>query len=131
MNTTHATDSKTNGVERTLARPVFSPRADIYEAGGTVHLLADMPGVDERSIDVTLEKSVLTITGRVEPRMPRTIEGYRRVYSEFQEGDWSRSFQLSGDVDSSRIEARMKNGVLHVSLPKVQPAQKKIAVLAG
>jgi HSP20 family protein len=117
----------TSDVEQTRPRRTLVPPADIYETKDSVHLVADMPGVDEKSVDITLQKSVLTITGRVEPR---DTEGFRRVYAEFEEGDYSRSFQLSGEVDSSKIKATMKNGVLHVSVPKLKPAQKKIPVLA-
>ena len=114
--------------EPTRARATFAPRCDIHETNGAVHLTADLPGVEERDLDITLEKSVLTIRGRVPER---TIEGWQRVYSEFADGDWVRTFQLSNEVDASKIEATLKNGVLRLSVPKHQPSVRKIAVRGG
>ena len=65
--------------ERTKNMKVFIPRVDICETQDAIVLLADMPGVDEKSIDITLEKNVLTLSGRVEPD---THEGYRSAYVE-------------------------------------------------
>jgi len=113
--------------ERTRARPVLTPRADILETEDGVHLIADMPGVDENNVDVTLEKNVLTITGNA--TLPE-VEGYRRVYSEFGEGDYQRVFQLSNEVDSAEIKATVKNGVLRLSVPKRKPSTRKIPVLS-
>jgi HSP20 family molecular chaperone IbpA len=66
---------------RALSR-VYMPRVDIYEQDDETVLVADMPGVDENSVDITLEKNVLTIKGYVEDHM----EGYGLAYSEY--GDW-------------------------------------------
>jgi len=115
-------------VERTRERPVYSPRTDIYETEDRVVLVADMPGVDEQSIDVTLERNVLTITGRTREVAP---EGYRLAYAEFERGDYQRSFALSNQADRDGIQASMKDGVLRVSVPKAKPALKKIPVTSG
>ena len=115
-------------VERTRERPVYSPRTDIYETEDRVVLVADMPGVDEKSIDVTLERNILTITGRTHDVAP---EGYRLAYAEFERGDYQRSFALSNQADREGIQASMKDGVLRVSVPKAKPASKKIPVAAG
>ena len=114
--------------ERTHARATYAPRADIYETKDAVHLVADMPGVDENAVDITLEKNVLTITGRV---TAPEIKGWRRIYSEIRDGDYSRSFQLSNEFDASNIKATVKNGVLRLSLPRHKPAQRKIPVMVG
>jgi HSP20 family molecular chaperone IbpA len=112
--------------ERTTARKVFIPRVDICETRDAIVLLADMPGVDEKSIDVTLEKSVLTLLGRVEPE---THEGYRAAYVEYETGDYERAFTLSDEIDRDRIEASVKNGVLRLTLPKAEPVKlRKINV---
>jgi len=115
-------------VERTRERPVYSPRTDIYETEDKVVLVADMPGVDDQSIDVTLERNVLTITGRTQDVAP---EGYRLAYAEFERGDYQRSFVLSNQADPNGIQASMKDGVLRVSVPKAKPALKKILVTSG
>jgi HSP20 family protein len=116
------------GAERTRDRPAFVPRADIYETNEAIYLVADMPGADEHSVDITLEKGVLTINGYVEPAAP---EGYTLAYAEYQVGDYQRSFSLSDRIDQEAIEAELKNGVLRLRLPKVSPITRKIAVKAG
>ena len=113
--------------ERTHDRPTFVPRVDIYESDGEIMLTADMPGVDESSIDISVEESVLTIHGEVEGMRP---EGYELSYAEYRVGDYERSFSLSNRVDQDKIEARLKDGVLYLTLPKVSPKTKKIAVKA-
>ena len=112
-------------VERTRERPVRAPRTDIYETEDDVVLVADMPGVDQKSIDITLERNVLTIVGRTQDVAP---EGYRLAYAEFEGGDFQRSFALSSQADPNGIEASMKDGVLQVRVPKAKPALKKIPV---
>jgi HSP20 family protein len=112
--------------ERTTARKVFIPRVDICETKDAIVLLADMPGVDEKSIDITLEKNVLTLLGRVESE---TYEGYRTAYVEYEGGDYERAFTLSDEIDRDRIEASVKNGVLRLTLPKAEPVKlRKINV---
>lgn len=115
-------------VERTQARRQWTPRADIYENSDSFVLLADVPGADESSIDVTIEKNVLSITANVAPR-EKSVG--RLVYAEFEEGDWTRSFRLANDVDASKVRASIKNGVLRVSVPKKAPAHHKISVQVG
>ena len=115
--------------ERTRDRPAFVPRADIYETEEAIVVVADMPGVDERSLDITLEKGVLTLNGTVEPEAP---EGYSLNYAEYRVGDYVRSFSLSNEIDQDAIEATLKDGVLRLTLYKVTEAQtRKIAVKAG
>jgi len=115
--------------ERTRDNKAFVPRADIYEDGDNIVIVVDVPGVDESSIEIGLEKGVLTIDGYVEPRAP---EGYTLAYAEYETGDYHRSFKLSNQIDLDNIEATVKDGVLHLLLPKVGPAKtKKIAVKAS
>jgi len=114
--------------ERTRARPAFVPRTDIYEANDEIVLIADMPGVDEGSLDITLEKNVLTVNGLVEQTEP---EGYTLTYSEYRVGDFQRSFRVSNEIDQDQIEATLKDGVLRLRLPKVSPTTRKIAVKAS
>jgi len=114
--------------ERTKNRKVYVPKVDIYETKDSMVLLADMPGVDETSVDVTLEKNILTITGSVEPIR---VEGYSLAYAEYDTGDYQRAFNISEEVDQNRIDATVKNGVLKMVLHKAEQAKaKKIAVKA-
>ncbi|MFN8455847.1 MAG: Hsp20/alpha crystallin family protein [Anaerolineae bacterium] len=117
-----------NGSERTRARRAYVPRVDIFETNNEIVVVADMPGVDEKCVDITLEKNVLTINGYVDSVQP---ENYSLAYAEYEEGDYQRSFTLSNEVDQDNIQASVKNGVLHLHLPKAGPAKaKKIEVKA-
>lgn len=114
--------------ERTRAGACFVPRVDIYETEDGITVVADMPGVDEESIDITLEQNVLTINGYVEPERP---EDYSLAYAEYRVGDYQRRFTVSDQVDKENIEATVKDGVLRLQLPKAEPSTKKISVKAG
>ncbi len=115
--------------ERTRLRKVYIPRVDIYETKETIVLIADMPGVDDKSVDITLEKNVLTITGEVGQA---SYNGYTMSYAEYEMGDYQRAFTISDEVDRDKIDATVKNGVLKVTLPKAEKAKvKKIAIKAA
>lgn len=118
-----------DGAERTRTHRVFIPKVDIYETGEAVILLADMPGVNEDSVDITLEKNILSIKGYVNLEGE---EGYGLAYNEYTVGDYERTFALSDEVDRNEIEAAMKDGVLQLTLPKAEMAKtRKIAVKAA
>ncbi len=120
--------NSTQGGEHTRNKRVFVPRADVCETQETIFVLADMPGVNENSIDITLEKNVLTINGFMQPE---AYEGLRLVYCECPNGDYRRVFLLSEEVDREGIEATVKNGVLTLVLPKSPTARaRKITVKA-
>jgi HSP20 family molecular chaperone IbpA len=118
-----------SGAERTRDRLAFVPRADVYETDEAIMVVADMPGVDADSLDITLEQDVLTINGYVEPTYP---EGYDLTIAEYRVGDYLRAFTLSDQIDREGIEATVKNGVLRLRLPKLTEARtRKIAVKTG
>lgn len=118
-----------NGAERTRARKAYVPQADIFETSDAIVVVADMPGVDENSVDITLEKNVLSINGFVEWTQP---ENYSLAYAEYEVGDYFRRFTLSDEVDQENIQATVKNGVLRLHLPKAGPAlARKISVKAA
>jgi len=120
--------STPEGVERTRPHKVYTPNVDILERTDEIVVTADLPGVDEKSLDITLEKNVLTINGRVETEVP---EPFRMAYSEYGIGDYLRAFTLSDEVDKERIHATMKNGVLRLVMPKAVAAKtRKIMVTA-
>lgn len=115
--------------ERTRTRKVYVPKVDIHETKESIVLIANMPGVDEKSVDVTLEKDVLTIGGSVEPL---NFNGYSLVYAEYDTGDYQRAFTITSEVDRNKIEAKVKNGVLRVILPKAEAVKaRKIAIKAA
>lgn len=115
-------------MERTRSRRSFVPRADIYDTETEITILADVPGANEKTVDITLEKDVLSITAYVEPSIPSRFD---IAYAEYEEGDYQRSFRLSTEIDRNKIEAMVSDGVLRLRLPKIPEAQtKKITVKA-
>jgi len=115
-----------SATERIRNVKTFVPRVDIYENKDSLFLIADMPGVDEKTVDIELEKNVLTITGRVENGR---IKDGTLMYSEYEIGDYERVFTLSDEIDRDKIVATVKNGVLRLELPKAEKVKpKKIAV---
>jgi len=116
-------------MERTREQTVFVPRVDIYEREDALVLLADIPGVDQNSVEINVDRRVLTVTGRV---VPEQVADHQLAYAEYESGDFERSFTLTEDVDVDKIEATVKNGVLRLVLPKAEAARpKKITVKAG
>lgn len=115
--------------ERTRPRRIYTPTVDIIETQDHIEVIADMPGVDENAVELTLEKNVLTIYGKVEADIP---ERHRLAVSEYGVGDYQRQFILSDEVDRERIEAQVRQGVLRIQLPKAAAAKtRKIAVRSG
>jgi HSP20 family molecular chaperone IbpA len=105
---------------------IYVPDVDIKEDSDCIHLLANMPGVDQESVDVGVENGVLTIEGRVRIDNP---QGYDLVGQEFGNGRYRRDFTLSDVVDAENIKARMRQGVLDVTIPKNKKgAAKKIRI---
>ena len=115
------------GVERMETRRVFVPRVDVREKENETILLADMPGVSENTLDVMLEKNVLFIRGRVNRE---EFPGRGLAYQEYEVGDFERSFTISDEVDKENIQAKVKDGVLILHLPKALPKTKRITVTA-
>ena len=117
------------GTEHVRNQRVYIPNTDIYETDDKVFVIADMPGVDEKAVDINLDKSILTINGYVEPHPP---EGYALAYEEYEIGDYQRRFTLSTEIDRDNIQAVVKDGILRLYLPKAKAAvTKKISVKAG
>lgn len=109
--------------------PTFTPPADIIEKGDAVIMLLDLPGADPATLDVTLDKRVLTISAQTKLQIP---EGYTPAYTEFRDGSYERRFVFSDLMDGDRIEATLKDGVLRLTVPKAaDTGAKKIAVNAA
>jgi len=114
--------------ELTRARKIYSPAVDIMERKDDIVVIADMPGVDDTSVDITLEKNVLTIYGKVEADIP---EKHTLYLSEYGIGDYQRVFTLTEEVDREKIHASVKNGVVKILLPKAEVVKtRKISVKA-
>jgi HSP20 family protein len=108
--------------EVTRAGRTYVPQVDIYETKEGLWLWADMPGVDEQSLNVHLDNGVLTIEGQVDVQQ---YENTTPLYTEYNVGNYVRRFTLSNDVDSDRIVARMQNGVLALEIPKSERAKPR------
>jgi HSP20 family protein len=119
----------TTPVEQTRSGAVFTPAVDIFETDKEITLLADMPGVKADSLDIDLHENVLSLDGDVKsPEGDDEVD----VIREYRTGKYYRQFTLSRVIDQSKIEAAMKDGVLRLSLPKVEAATpRKIAVTGG
>lgn len=112
--------------ERTHDRQIFLPQVDIYETETGLVIAVDLPGVNPDGLEVTLEKRVLSIYGRVDEEAP---EGYSPVHREYEVGDFERQFTLSGDFNINGIEADLKDGILHLAIPRApEPEAKRIEV---
>jgi HSP20 family molecular chaperone IbpA len=108
---------------------VYRPSVQIFESPEALELVAEVPGADEANTELTLENNELTLRARV---AENRANGSQLVYAEYRPGDYERTFRLSEGIDRQRIEAKVKDGVLRVRLPKAEHAQsKKITVLAG
>lgn len=115
--------------EQTTTGPVFTPAVDIFETEREIVLLADLPGVKANDLTIDIKESVLTLDGRV-----LTPEGKDEVdvFREYYMGKYYRQFTLSQLIDQSMIGAELKDGVLRLTLPKVEEASpRKITVKVG
>jgi HSP20 family molecular chaperone IbpA len=112
--------------ERTRECRCFIPRTDIYEIDDNIILELDMPGINENAIEITLEKNILNVKGYAQIDDPGD---YSLALAEYEIGDYERNFRISDAVAKDKIDARYKDGVLRLTLPKAEQAQpKKIAV---
>jgi len=115
--------------EQTRPGLVFTPEVDIFETEKEITLLADMSGVAADDVTIDLKDGVLTLSGDVKP-----WEGAEEtdVLVEFEIGKYYRQFTLSDAIDQDKIDAKLEDGVLRLTLPKAQKAvPRQIAVKAG
>lgn len=96
------------GQEKTRAGRFFLPDVDIEELRDSLKLRADMPGVKQNDVEVTLNNGILTIVGTVSTEAYRKLEP---LYTEYNVGNYLRQFELNEDIDAQRINASMKDGV--------------------
>jgi HSP20 family protein len=112
--------------ETTVPARMFLPTADIYETQDALSVVLEMPGVEKNNIDVSVENGVLKVDGRLDFSK---YQGLQPLYTEYNVGHYSRSFRLSSKIDHNRIGAELKDGVLALTLPKVEePKPKTIQV---
>src|SRR5437762_2422453 len=118
------------GPEEALTTTSFAPPVDIYEDEHTVTLKMEVPGIDEKDIDVRIENNTLTVQGERKIEKEEKEENFRRV--ERQYGSFARSFTLPTSVDAGQITADYDKGVLKIKLAKKAEAKpKQIKVNVG
>ena len=108
--------------------PVYVPRVDVRENAEAFVVVADLPGADEKSVEATVQKRVLTIEGWTQLEKP---QGGEELGREFGAGRFRRDFTLPDAVDPERIQARVKNGVLTVSIPKKDEVKARKIQVTG
>ena len=112
--------------ESTVPLRSFLPVSDIFETDHALNVVLEMPGVAKDNVEIGIENDVLKISGRIDIAK---YEGLQPVYTEYNIGNYSRSFQLSNKVDQDGIKAELKDGVMTLVLPKSEKAKpRKISV---
>jgi HSP20 family protein len=115
--------------EQTKPGLVFTPNVDIFETEKAITLLVDMPGVRPDDLNVDLRDDTLTLTGDVSPGLTTPGE---KISVEYQIGRYYRQFSLSEVIAQDKIDANLSDGVLRLTLPKVEKATpRRISVQAG
>ena len=105
------------------------PRVDVLEDEAGITLLADLPGVPKDKLELKVEGDTLLVEGTVTAPMPQQLQS---VYAEIRVPRYRRSFTLSRELDASRIEANLKDGVLNLRIPKQEHARpRRIEVRAS
>lgn len=111
------------------AGAVYHPAVDIYETEKELVIMADMPGVSPDKVSLDLRREELVMDGEV---THEEYEGENVLYAEYDVGHWHRHFLLPENVDKDNISAKMADGVLTLTIPKIKAAAaKKIAVRVG
>jgi HSP20 family protein len=111
-----------NKEEATIPVRVFMPTADIYENEDALTVVLEMPGVDKGNVQIRVEEGVLKIEGRVDFSKYQNLFP---IYTEYNVGNYARSFRLSSKIDQEKIEAEMQDGVLTLRLPKLEAAKPR------
>jgi HSP20 family protein len=123
-------DSYGEGREETLTTSTFAPPVDVYEDEHSITLKIEVPGIDEKDIDVQIENNTLTVHGERKFEKEEKEENYRRV--ERQYGNFTRSFALPNTIDAEQVQAHYDKGILKIQLAKKAEAKpKQIKVNVG
>jgi HSP20 family protein len=129
MNRLFRESNSPEGPEEALTTTTLAPPVDIYEDGHNIVLKIDVPGIDEKDIDVSIQNNTLTVHGERKIEKEEKEENFRRV--ERQYGSFTRSFTLPSSVDPGQVSAHCDKGVLKINLAKrveAKPTQIKVNV---
>jgi HSP20 family protein len=108
--------------ETTIPTRTYLPTADIFETQDALQVILEMPGVEKTNIDVTVEEGVLSVRGRLDFSKYNNLQP---LYTEYNVGHYARSFRLSSKIDVNKIAAELSDGVLTLTLPKVEKAKPR------
>jgi HSP20 family protein len=108
--------------ETTIPTRTYLPAADIFETQDALQVILEMPGVEKTNIDVAVEEGVLSVRGRLEFSKYNNLQP---LYTEYNVGHYARSFRLSSKIDVNKIAAELSDGVLKLTLPKVEEAKPR------
>lgn len=105
----------------------FTPRIDVSESDEAYVVRADLPGVEEKDVQISLEEGVLTLQGKLESEQEEERKGLR--YAERVRGSFQRRIELPAELDESKVSASYKQGVLTVTLPKLPAPQPQVRTI--
>ena len=108
--------------EKTMPARYYVPSTDIYETDDALELVMEVPGVDRKDVEIRIEDDVLRVEARIDASK---YEGMEPLYTEYNVGHFARAFTLSHHIDQQQIGAALSDGVLTVTLKKVQQAQPR------
>ncbi len=115
-----------NKEEKTIPGRYYVPPADIFETEEALTVIMEMPGVEKKNVNVTLENDVVRVEGQIDFAH---YQGMEPVYTEYNIGHYARGFTLSSKIDRDNISAQLDDGVLTLTLPKVKESvPRRIAV---
>lgn len=108
----------------TLVQSEWQPKVDVEENEGIIHVKAEIPGISEKDLDITLSDNILTITGKKEEEKQEKSKGQFTISERFF-GSFSRSIPLPSGIKADEIKANTKNGVLNIEIPLEEAKQPK------
>jgi HSP20 family protein len=108
--------------EKTVPARYYIPNADIYETGDALFVVMEVPGVEKKDLEISLENNVLRVEGRIDFSK---YDGLDPLYTEYNVGHYSRAFTLSSKIDQQQIGAELEDGVLKLTLKKSREAMPR------
>jgi HSP20 family protein len=111
-----------NSRESTIPARSFIPPTDVFENEQSLIVVMEVPGIQRDQVDVRVENNVLTVEGRLDQSK---YNGLQPVYTEYNIGNYARSFQLSSQIDQNGIKAELTDGVMTLTLPKAETAKAR------
>ncbi len=108
--------------EQTTPARTFLATADIFETESALTVVLEIPGVDKSAVDISIKDDVLTVSARIDFSK---YEGLQPIYTEYNIGNYRRSFALSNKIDQDKISAEIRDGVLTLVLPKAEEAKPR------